>query len=68
MNKQISLRNIRKLRGLTQQKVADELGVSRYTYIKIEHNPSRASILQARRLCEILRCSYEEIFFTVDAS
>ena len=48
--------------------MVDELGVSRPTYIKIEENPSKASVLQAKRICEILGKSYEQIFFGKSAS
>lgn len=58
-----TLRGARELAGFTQQYMANELGVSRQTYVKIEENPARASVLQARRICEILSRSYESIFF-----
>lgn len=58
-----TLRTVREEAGFTQQYMADELGVSRPTYAKIEENPEKASVLQARRICEILSRSYEAIFF-----
>lgn len=65
---QSTLRSARREAGFTQQFMADELGVSRPTYIKIEENPSKASVLQAKRICEILGKSYEQIFFGKSAS
>lgn len=65
---QSTLRSAREDAGFTQQFMADELGVSRPTYIKIEEDPSKASILQAKRICEILSRSYEQIFFGRNAS
>lgn len=58
-----SLREAREEAGFTQAYMASELGVSRPTYANIEDNPDRASVLQARRICEILSRGYESIFF-----
>lgn len=63
-----SLREAREDAGLTQQKMADELGISRQTYLEIEKNPTKATVLQARRICEVLSRSYEYIFFDRSAS
>lgn len=68
MPKCLTLRKARENAGFTQQFMADELGVSRPTYAKIEEMPEIASVLQARRICEILSRSYESIFFGRGAS
>ena len=68
MTKCKTLREAREEAGFTQQYMADELGVSRPTYIRIEENPANASVLQARHICEILSRSYEAIFFGRNAS
>lgn len=49
--------------GLTQQEMADELGVSRQTYSKMESNPEDMSIKEARIVCSLLGKKFEEIFF-----
>ncbi len=64
----MTLEQARKDAGLTQQNMADELGVSRPTYAKIEANPDTATVLQAKRICEVLSRPYERIFFRRDAS
>lgn len=64
----MTLERARKDVGLTQQDMADELGVSRPTYAKIEANPDTATVLQAKRICEVLSRPYERIFFRRDAS
>lgn len=48
--------------GYTQQFMADELGISRPTYVKIEKDPSVATIAQAKRICTLLSKNYENIF------
>lgn len=63
-----SLLEARKNAGITQQEIADELGITRQTYMKIEENPSVATVLQAKRICNILSRSYESIFFGRSAS
>ena len=49
--------------GLTQQEVADLLGVVRQTYAKMEQHPEDMTIKDARRLSKILGGRFEEIFF-----
>lgn len=63
-----TLREAREEAGYSQQEMADELGVSRPTYAGIEANPDRATVLQARRICQLLSRSYERIFFDRNAS
>lgn len=62
-----TLREAREEAGYSQQEMADELGVSRPTYAGIEANPDRATVLQARRICQLLSRSYERIFFDRNA-
>ena len=59
----LTLKEARQEIGITQQEMADELGVSRPTYKAIEADPSRATIAQAKQICSVLSRSYETIFF-----
>lgn len=63
-----TLREAREEAGYSQQEMADELGVSRPTYAGIEANTDRATVLQARRICQLLSRSYERIFFDRNTS
>ena len=63
-----TLRRAREEAHFTQEYMARELGVSRPTYAKIEEDPTQASVMQAKRICEILSRSYECIFFGRNAS
>lgn len=64
MVSEMTLREAREDAGFTQQEMADELGISRITYAGIESNPDKATVLQARRICQILSRPYERIFFS----
>lgn len=68
MRRNEPLYEARKAAGITMQEMANELGISRQTYGKIEENPSVATVLQAKRICSILSRSYESIFFGRNAS
>lgn len=62
-----TLESARKETGYTMEYMAKQLGVSRQTYSNIEKDPTSASVLQAKRICEILSKNYERIFFGINA-
>ena len=49
-------------KGLTQQEVADMLGVSRPTYIRMEKHPEDMTIATSRLLSEILGMPLSDFF------
>lgn len=64
----ITIKEARKNAGLTQQNMADKLGVSRQGYAYMEAHPENVSVATARLICSILGTEYERIFFTSFAS
>lgn len=56
----------RKERGLTQEQVANALGVSRPTYINIESGKNEITLSQAETLVSVLRISIEDLLDTSD--
>lgn len=58
-----TIREVREEAGLTQQQMADKLGVSRQQYANYEKHPENVTIRQARMICAILGAEYERIFF-----
>lgn len=50
-------------KGLTQQEVADILGVHVTTYAKMEKNPEEVSIKDAKRFADIVGIPATDIFF-----
>ena len=61
-----TIREMREEKGITQGTMAKRLGVSRPTYIKFENNPSAMSMGTAKRVCELLDCTVDDIFFAVE--
>lgn len=48
--------------GMTQQIMADYLGIDRSTYIKIEKNPTRATVGQVNAISKYTGIPVEDIF------
>ena len=53
-------RLLRERAGLTQEELSDELGLSRYSVVKVESGQAMLSEDQERRLLELARCTKEE--------
>jgi len=62
----LSLKAARVNANLTQKEVAERIGVSVVTYIKMENDVNSISIGDAKRLAKILGASYNAIFFDED--
>lgn len=58
----------RKQARYSQQAVADQLGVSRQTYSKMEKNPEDISIGDAKTLAKLYDVSIDDIFFCSDCN
>lgn len=58
----IKIKDLRKARQLTQDELAEKLGVSRQTVFAIESGRSEPSLELAARLCSLLECTIEEMF------
>lgn len=58
----------RKVRGWSQQRLADELGVSRQTIVSIETGRFDPSLPLAFRLAQVFDCTIEELFSFVEAA
>lgn len=58
----------RLLRDLTQQEVADLLGVHRQTYMKWENRPDEIPVGKAKEFSKIVGVSVDNIFFNSDST
>jgi len=59
----MDLREARQAAGLTQAEVADHLGISRPTYIKMEKRPEEVTISDAITLADLFGVKVDAIFF-----
>lgn len=59
----MELREARQEANLTQAEVADHLGVSRPTYIKMEKHPDEVTISDAIKLADLFGVEVDAIFF-----
>lgn len=59
----LSIKQLRMVRGLTQEQMAERVGVHRNTYASLEENPEKISIGLAKRIAAALEVSPNGIFF-----
>lgn len=56
-----NIRRVRELKGLSQENMADELGMSVTGYGKIERNEVGISVERLMKICEVLDVGFEQI-------
>ena len=59
----ISLEAARRNAGLTQSQVAKKIGVTKETVLRWEKNPEKALLGKIKKLCDLYKCSINNIFF-----
>ncbi len=64
----IKLREIRKKRNLTQQQVADNLGIKRNTYTQYETGVSTPSFEVMLKIKSLLKYFKDDLFFITDVT
>lgn len=64
----ISVKMARVGANLTQQQVADEMGIHVQTYAKMENDPESMTIKDAKLFSKITGVSWAEIFFVNDSN
>ena len=67
-NRLYTLKSARVFRNLTQQELADKLGVHVNTYSDWEKHPENLRIKTAQKIAEILEISAGDIFFGTDTT
>lgn len=63
MERIYTVKQARLLAGLTQEKTAAEMGISRDRYMKLEKNPELVTVGQARAFSRITGIPFEQIAF-----
>jgi DNA-binding XRE family transcriptional regulator len=64
----LTLKQARLLAELTQQEIAEILGVHVQTYMKWEKNPEEMSIGTAKQFSRIVKREFEDIFFDAESN
>lgn len=59
----ITIKAARVNAGMTQQDLAEKMGVHRMTVASWESNPASMQIKEAEQLCSILGVAFSQIFF-----
>ena len=65
---EMSIRQARRSKEISQKEMADTLHIHVQTYRKIEENPETATIAQARKIAEKLSMSYNDLIFARDSN
>lgn len=58
------IKELRKKRGLSQRQVAEEIGLSRQYFLRVEKGDSIPTINVAKKIADYFGCSIDDIFFT----
>ena len=56
-----NLKYFRQIKNMTQQELADKIGISRQCYAHYEQGCRQPSIDVLRSICEVLECTADEI-------
>lgn len=59
---QITVKQARRMAEKTQAEMAKLLGIDRSTYIKLEKDPERATVSQAKKISEVTGVSVDRLF------
>lgn len=60
---QTKIQELRKERKITQQELADALGVTRQTIISLENGKYKASLVLAHKTAQFFGLTIEDVFF-----
>lgn len=64
----LPMRALRVASGYTQKEVAENIGISRVTYMKWENYESYPDALQLINLAKLFECQLDDFYFPVDTS
>ena len=56
------IKELRARHNLTQEELAEKVGVSRQTILYVERGDYNPSLLLATKICRVLKCKVEELF------
>lgn len=64
----LTIKQARLIKGFTQTDMAQHLKVHVQTYRNMENHPDEVTVGNAKKICDLLEISYDQIFFNVDST
>ncbi len=58
----MDLKQLRENRGMRQEQVAKEVGISRTTYTNIENHKTRPSVIVAKKIARLFAIKWDTLF------
>ncbi|MCU4757435.1 helix-turn-helix transcriptional regulator [Bacillus cereus] len=59
----LTIKQARLIKGFTQNEMAQQLNVHVQTYRNMENHPDEVTVGNAKKICDLLGISYDQIFF-----
>lgn len=63
-----TIKQARLFKDFSQKQMAERLGIHVQTYRKIESDPDRATVQQAKQISKIVGITYDQIFFASNST
>lgn len=63
-----TIKQARAYAGLTQAEISDRIGIHRSTYIKIENDPSSATLGQLAKISEVTGIPIDQFFLAFNST
>ncbi|MGH1142109.1 helix-turn-helix transcriptional regulator [Bacillus pseudomycoides] len=64
----LTMKQARLVKGITQKEMANQLNVHVQTYRNMENHPDEVTIGNAKKICDLLEISYDQIFFNTNST
>ncbi|WP_225987914.1 helix-turn-helix transcriptional regulator [Bacillus cereus] len=64
----LTIKQARLIKGFTQTDMAQHLKVHVQTYRNMENHPDEVTVGNAKKICDLLEISYDQIFFNVNST
>lgn len=65
---QFTIKQARVHSGMTQKQMADQLGIDRSTYLRLEKDVSRATVGQVNKIAEVTGIAVADIFLGANST
>lgn len=59
----LGVKEIRRMRGISQEAMVEALGIHAQTYRKLESSPDKMAIKQVKQVCDVLNTPFDVLYF-----